>query len=246
MTKAVRPCHQVQQGFLNEHFGARIDAAGRLVQDQDAGIGQDGAGDGQQLALPLAEVVALLRDLGLVALGQAADEPIGVGQFGRGIDLVVAGLQPSVADVLHHRAGEQKGVLQHNAQLLADGGLLHGPDVLAIDGDRARVHIVEAAEQIDDGRLARARRADQGDGLAGLGRQADIMSTGLLRVVAKGHPLKGHRALDVLQRQGVGLDRAPMGRASSTSKMRSAPARADCRLLYSMAMPRMGRKKFMI
>ncbi len=49
-------------------FGAGVHAAGGFVQDEDAGVGKDGAGDGEQLALAFAEVVALFRDPGEIAL----------------------------------------------------------------------------------------------------------------------------------------------------------------------------------
>ena len=38
--------HQAQHGFLDVFLGAGIYAAGGLIQDQDAGICQDGASDG--------------------------------------------------------------------------------------------------------------------------------------------------------------------------------------------------------
>ena len=52
--------HQAQEALLNARLGARVDAAGGLVEDEDVGIGEDGAGDGQQLALALAEVAGAL------------------------------------------------------------------------------------------------------------------------------------------------------------------------------------------
>ena len=52
--------HQAQQRLLDAHLGAGIHAAGGFVQDEDGGIGQDGAGDREQLALSLAEVTGPL------------------------------------------------------------------------------------------------------------------------------------------------------------------------------------------
>ena len=115
--------HQAQQRLLDARLGAGVDAAGGLVQDQDGRVGQDGAGDGKQLALALAEVAGPLRELGLVAVRQLADEVVGVGQLGRLDHFLVGGLQPAVADVLHHGVGEQEGVLQHQPQLAAQVGL---------------------------------------------------------------------------------------------------------------------------
>ena len=75
------------------------------------GIGHGGAGDGQQLPLALAEVGPVAGEHGVVALRQAADEAVGVGQLGRGDALLVRGVQTAVADVFHNGAGEEVGIL---------------------------------------------------------------------------------------------------------------------------------------
>ena len=48
--------HEAQQGFLDSRFGARVHAGGGFVEDEDARVSEDGAGDGEQLALSLAEI----------------------------------------------------------------------------------------------------------------------------------------------------------------------------------------------
>ncbi len=82
--------HQAQQRFLDARLGARVHAAGGLIQDQDGRVGQDGAGDRQQLALSLAQVAGAFCEQGLVTLRQLADKVIGIRQFGRVDDLLVA------------------------------------------------------------------------------------------------------------------------------------------------------------
>jgi hypothetical protein len=63
MTKLVRPSiSRSSDRLLDARLGARVHAARRLVQDQDRRVGQDGAGDGQQLALPLAQVARALGE----------------------------------------------------------------------------------------------------------------------------------------------------------------------------------------
>ena len=52
--KTGAPLHQLQQCFLNVLFGARIDVAGGLIQDQYIRVSQDGTRNGQELALALA------------------------------------------------------------------------------------------------------------------------------------------------------------------------------------------------
>jgi hypothetical protein len=50
--------HQPVQHRLYLPFGTRVHAAGGLVQDEQARVGQNDAGDGQQLALSLTQARA--------------------------------------------------------------------------------------------------------------------------------------------------------------------------------------------
>ena len=59
------PCHRV----LDEYLGPRVDVAGRLVQDQDAGFGEERPGDGQQLLLAGGDAGCLPVENGGVAVG---------------------------------------------------------------------------------------------------------------------------------------------------------------------------------
>src|SRR5205814_808324 len=45
------PASQLRHRLLDQDLGARVDVAGCLVEDQDARVGQKGAGDREQLAL---------------------------------------------------------------------------------------------------------------------------------------------------------------------------------------------------
>ena len=47
--------HQAQQGFLDPRLGARVHAGGGFIEDEDAWISKNSAGDGEQLALSLSE-----------------------------------------------------------------------------------------------------------------------------------------------------------------------------------------------
>ena len=175
MTKVVRPSEQCVERFLDQALGARVHAGGCFVQNQDARVGQRGAGDREQLALSLAQTGAAFAQHGLIFLRQALDERIGVGQFGGGVHFLVGRVRSPKADVVHHGGAEQEGILQHDADLLAQrfgGDVAH---VDAVDLDRAVGHIVEARQQVDDGGLARAGRADDGDGLPGFGGEGDVL-----------------------------------------------------------------------
>ena len=81
MTKLVRPSQQLVQRLLDLALGAGVHARRGLVQDQDARVGQHGAGDGEELALPLAQAAAALAQHRVVAVGQPLDELVGVRQL---------------------------------------------------------------------------------------------------------------------------------------------------------------------
>jgi hypothetical protein len=72
--------HKSCQSFLQMPFGARVHVAGGCVEDEDVGVGQDGACNSQQLALPLAEIAAAFGQ-GLVAMREAVDKAVGVGKL---------------------------------------------------------------------------------------------------------------------------------------------------------------------
>ena len=101
----------------------------------------------------------------------------------------------AVGDVVADRRGEQEDVLLHDADRLAQRGERDVADVDAVDRDAAAGDVVEARHQVDDRRLAAARRAHERDHLAGLGVDVDVAQDGADGVVAEGDVLETHVAL---------------------------------------------------
>src|SRR4051812_38786311 len=62
------------EAALDRLLGADVDVGGGLVEDEDARLGEEGAGEGDQLALPGRELYAALADFGVQALGQLGNE----------------------------------------------------------------------------------------------------------------------------------------------------------------------------
>src|SRR5205823_5978443 len=60
--------HKVREAFLYGGLGLRIEAAGGLVQDEDARVGKNRTSDGDALALSAGEFDAAFADDGLVLL----------------------------------------------------------------------------------------------------------------------------------------------------------------------------------
>ena len=80
-------------GTLDLVLGGGVDGAGGIIQDQDARVGQEGACDGQALALSAGEGDAALADDGLIAFFEFVDEIIRLGGFCGGFDLVRCGVR---------------------------------------------------------------------------------------------------------------------------------------------------------
>src|SRR5204862_3240382 len=86
------------------------------------------------------------------------------------------------------------GLLQDVADLVAQRPEREGAYVHAVDPDAAPCGVVEARDEADERRLAAARRADEGDELARLDRQAHVPEHRLVFVVGEADVLELYAA----------------------------------------------------
>ena len=86
---------QVGDGLLHGQLVLDVERGRRLVQQHDGRVAQDGARDGQALALAARQPAAVLPDARGVAFGQGAHEPVGVRETARLPHLVVGGAGPA-------------------------------------------------------------------------------------------------------------------------------------------------------
>jgi len=124
---------------LDGQLGLGVDRRGRVVEDEQLGIGEQHPRDGDALALPAREPDAALADDRVVALGQRVHELGGLRGLGGGAHLLDRGVGAAVGDVVAHRAREQQRLLQHDADLRAQAGQGHLAHVVAVDEHRAWV-----------------------------------------------------------------------------------------------------------
>ena len=75
--------------LLDDPLALVIELARRLVEDQDARVLHQGAGDGDALALPARQSGAAFADDRVVALGQFEDEAVRAGEIGGGDDVAI-------------------------------------------------------------------------------------------------------------------------------------------------------------
>ena len=82
-------------------------------------------------------------------------------------------------EVVEDRPREQERLLRHDPELRAQRARLDVAQVVAVDQDPPLGRVVEARGELRERRLARARRADQRDRLAGRDVQVDVRQGGL-------------------------------------------------------------------
>ena len=197
----------------------RVEVAGRLVAQQQAVVGHQRAGDGHAL---------------LLATGQLGGPEAGAVLHAHALERRHRALGAALA----RRAAVDLGqhhVVEHGAVGQQVEGLEDEPDGLraqhgalvvvelahvdAVDEVGARRLAVEAAEDVQQGRLARARHPDDGQRLAVPDGQVDVAQRVDRRVRAEltrdsaqldgGLPLDHHELGDRLRRRAHGPVRAP-------------------------------------
>ena len=135
-----------------------------------------------------------------------ADRPCGFDH------LLVGGRGRAEADVVGDRARKQERILGDQRHLRAQGALLDGPHVDAVDQHISVGDVVEAGDQVGDGGLAGAGLADQRHGLAGLDGEVDVLQHRLVGLVGEGDAAQLDAAVDPAHRRGVGgVDDARLG-----------------------------------
>ena len=80
-----------------------------------------------------------------------------IGGFGGLEDVEFSRIRVRVFEVIHDGRVEQNRVLGHNADVFPKAVELQVADIPAVDPDGAAVHVVEAVQELEAGRLAASR-----------------------------------------------------------------------------------------
>ena len=156
--------------------GGGIEVAGGLVGEEEAGAGDEGAGEGDALLLAAGEFAG--------AMGEAMGESDFVeGGGGAGQRVAFAADEERHGDVLlSGELGEERLNLPDEADVgVAEVGELIGVElgeVLLVEEDLAGSGVVESAEEMEEGGLAGAGSADQGDAFAGRDGEGEVAEDG--------------------------------------------------------------------
>ncbi len=177
--------HDPAQGLVDLGLHPRVHRRGRVVQHQDARVGQQRAGECHPLPLAAGQGESPLTYHRVVALGKSGDELAGLGRVRRGHDLLPGRVGPPESDVPGDAVREQEAVLEDQPDRRTQRVQREVPDVVAADPDVAAAHVVEAGEQQRDRGLPRARGADQRQRLTRRHPQRQAVQHRLGRYVAE-------------------------------------------------------------
>ena len=181
----------------------RVEGARRLVEDENRSVSDECPRDRDSLALTARERSAPLAEQRLVAVGQAAHELVHQCGIRGPEDLLIARVAPPVGDVVEDRALEEERLLGHDRDLVSQGGELERANVVPVHEHPSLVRVEEPREQAHEGRLARSRRADDGDHLAGRDVHVDVVEDGLARDVGVFDALESNGAAEAWGRDGA-------------------------------------------
>ncbi len=219
--------HQALQRLLDDPLRFRLDGGGRLVQDEDLRVGEEGARDADPLPLPAGEPHAAFPDLRLPAVRKLFLDELERVRRGRRLARVLErGVPAGVPDVLQHRPAEEERLLEHHPDVPPQALLRHGADLPPVHAHPALPRVPEAGDQVDERALARAAASHHRHHLARAHIQADTSEHRPSAVaemnVFQGHPalhslqghrvrriLDGHRLIQQLEDPGAGR-RAPL------------------------------------
>ena len=110
---------------------------------------------------------------------------MGVGLLCRRHDLFLGGIRLAHGDILPDGPGLQPGILKHHAYAVPQVIPAHIPGIHPIQQNFAAVGVIEPHEQVDKSGFAAAGGADDGDALARLDAEVEVLDEGLLRGIGE-------------------------------------------------------------
>ena len=131
------------------------------------------------------------------------------------LDLLIRGALLAEANVFPNRHVEQHVFLEHHGHAAAQGFAGHPADIDAVDGDASFIRDIEAQDQIEQRALAGTAGADDGDALADIELEAEIVEhRRLAAFVLEGHAIEGDIVGDARQVGRAGTIGARVGSSS--------------------------------
>ena len=166
--------HQFIQSILHHFFTFRIQSGSRFIEDKDFGIFQDGPGNGDTLALAAGEDQSPIPYPGINTVRQFSDKFLRIGRADSSPHLFISGIQAAIEHIILDGRIEKKGILGHQADLVAKGPQLRFTDIHAVNIDFTAGDFIEPWKQVGNGGFAGPRRTYNGNGFTGVGFEIQI------------------------------------------------------------------------
>ncbi len=110
---------EILERLLDEALGGIVEGRGGFIEQQERGIFQKCAGDGQPLFFPAGEAAATLAGDGGEAVRTGADKGGSICSFKCGPDLVIGGVLIGKEEVFPQGGVEEETFLRYVAELIA-------------------------------------------------------------------------------------------------------------------------------
>ena len=169
---------------MYDSLALRVQGRGRLVQQQDRGVPDDGPGDGDSLLLAAAELHPLLAALRVVPVLKILDEVVRVGALGGfndGVHVRLLIALQAISYVLPDGAREEHGLLAYQGHLSGQPPPVVVADRDSIQRELALLGVVQPLDQLDNRALSRAAGTDKGDHLPWADLEREIVQHSGLR-----------------------------------------------------------------
>ena len=137
--------------------------------------------------MPLRQRSAVLGNIGIIPIRKPLNERMRMARLRRGNHFLVGRVRASHCNVLADRSGSQPCLLQHHTVAGAQTLTRRFADRHAVHRNPSARHVVKPHQQIDDRRLAAARRPDDRDALPRVRLQIQMLNQPLFRSVGETH-----------------------------------------------------------
>ena len=185
--------HKRFEGLLNLVFIFRIGKGGRLVQNDDGRVLQNGSCQRDSLALAAREIDALRADHRVQSLRQLFQDIPTLGGQGRLHHLFSGSLRARRADVFQNALLKEPGILKNKSHLPHQRLRVHFPHIHAAHRHAPCRHIPETGNQAARRGLSAAGRPYQRHRASRADGEAHVRKGGTRRArVGEGNVFKGH------------------------------------------------------
>src|SRR5216683_4563059 len=160
------PLQEAADRLLDLVFGGAVNRAGRVVQDEDARISQQGARNGDALPLSAGKGHTALANQCVVTILEAQNEIVRLGISRCLLNrCLVRPLPQSIGDILPYGAREEEDILLDGRNLRAQRVQAPLAHVDAINQNAALVDVINAIDQLRKRALAGPCLSHDGDSL---------------------------------------------------------------------------------